>query len=136
MQVEIVSAEKAIYSGEASAIFAPAANGEVGIYPRHAEMIANLKPGHIRVVDASTNEETVIYTSGGVLEVQPHLVTVLSDTAERAADLDEQLVLEAKREAEELLQNQSADFDHAKARAELAELAAQLHSISKLRDKK
>lgn len=135
MQVEVVSTEKELFSGKASALFAPAERGEVGIYPKHSEMITTLNPGHIRIVDAETSEELIIYTSGGILEVQPAIVTVLSDTAHRAADLDEQKVLEAKRELEAQLQDQHADFDHAKARAELAELAAQLQSISKLRDR-
>lgn len=136
MKVEIVSTEKALFSGEASVLFAPAHKGEVGIYPRHSEMITTLNPGHVRVLSPEGDDESIIYISGGILEVQPNLVTILSDSAERAADLDEKLVLEAKRELESKLGDQHADFDHAKARSELALLAAQLQSISKLRQKK
>lgn len=136
MKVEIVSTEKSLFSGEASMLFAPAHKGEVGIHPRHSEMIATLNPGHVRVVSPENDEESIIYVSGGILEVQPNLVTILSDSAERAADLDEKLVLEAKHDLESKLGEQNADFDHAKARSELALLAAQLQSISKLRQKK
>lgn len=132
MQVAIVSAEKEIFSGEASALFAPAEGGEVGILPRHAELLAKLRPGQVRVQDAA-GEEQLIYVSGGILEVQPHVVTILSDTAERAADLDEAAVREAKQRAEQALADRAGDFDYAKAQAELAEAVAQLAAIEKLR---
>lgn len=132
MHVDIVSAEKAIFSGTVESLVAPAEGGEVGILPRHSEMLCLLKPGqvHIRLSDG---EEQLIYVSGGILEVQPHVVTILSDTAERAVDLDEAAALEAKREAEEALATRSAEFDYAKAQAELAEAVAQLRAIERLR---
>lgn len=134
LQVEIVSAERSIFSGEAAAVFAPAEFGEVGILPRHAEMLCRLKPGQVRLKPVENDgEEQVIFVSGGFLEVQPHMVTILSDTAERAADLDETAAQEAKRRAEQALADQSSDFDYAKARAELAEAVAQLQAIERLR---
>lgn len=136
MRVEIVSAEKAIFSGEASALFAPAEGGEVGILPRHAEMLTKLRPGQVRVQGVDGGEDQLIYVSGGILEVQPHLVTILSDTAERADDLDEAAVLEAKQRAEQKLADQAGDFDYAKAQAELAEAVAQLQAIQKLRNRR
>jgi F-type H+-transporting ATPase subunit epsilon len=133
MQVNIVSAEKEIFSGEAKALFAPAELGEVGILPRHAEMICRLRPGQVRIQMPDNEEEHVVYVSGGILEVQPHIVTILSDTAERAADLDEAAALEAKQRAEQALSDHASDFDYAKAQAELAEAVAQLRAIEKLR---
>jgi F-type H+-transporting ATPase subunit epsilon len=133
MQVDIVSAEKEIFSGEAKALFAPAELGEVGILPRHAEMICRLKPGQVRIQMPDSEEEQLIYVSGGILEVQPHVVTILSDTAERAADPDEAAAQEAKQRAEHAQSDQASDFDYAKAQAELAEAVAQLHAIEKLR---
>ena len=132
MQVDIVSAEKEIFSGEATALFAPAALGEVGILPRHAEMMTLLRPGQVRIKPVE-GEEMVIYVSGGVLEVQPHVVTILSDTAERAADLDEAAATEAKQRAERALADRSEDIDLARAQAQLAEAAAQLQAIERLR---
>ena len=132
MKVDIVSAEKEIFSGEASALFAPAALGEVGILPRHAEMMTLLRPGQVRIKPVE-GEEMVIYVSGGVLEVQPHVVTILSDTAERAADLDEAAATEAKQRAERALADRSEDIDLARAQAQLAEAAAQLQAIERLR---
>lgn len=133
IQVDIVSAEKEIYSGEASAVFAPAESGEVGILPRHAEMLCKLRPGQVRIQLPDSGEEQLIYVSGGILEVQPHVVTILSDTAERAADLDEASALEAKQRAEEALADRSGELDYARAQAELAEAVAQLQAIEKLR---
>lgn len=131
LRVEIVSAEREIYSGEANSVVAPASMGEVGIYPRHTPLITYLKPGEVRV-DAD-GEELSFYVSGGMLEVQPGQVTVLSDTAMRGADLDEAKAEEAKRRAEQALADRKADMDSAKALAELAEAAAQLRMIQKLR---
>ena len=131
LRVEIVSAEREIYSGEANSVIAPASMGEVGIYPRHTPLITYLKPGEVRV-DAD-GEELSFYVSGGMLEVQPGQVTVLSDTAMRGADLDEAKAEEAKRRAEQALADRKADMDSAKALAELAEAAAQLRMIQKLR---
>lgn len=134
MHVDIVSAEQEIYSGTAEMMFAPLSTGEVGVLPRHAPLIARLKPGEVRV-RTSNNEELQFYVSGGILEVQPHVVTVLADTAVRAKDLDEAAVLAAKQRAEEALKDRKDDIDYAKAQAELAQAVAQLRSIRKLRDK-
>ena len=133
MQVDIVSAEKAIFSGEAEALFAPAEMGEVGILPRHAEMLCRLRPGQVRIKLPEGADDQYIYVSGGILEVQPHRVSILSDTAERAADLDESAALEAKQRAEQALVDHAGDFDHARAQAELAEAVAQLQAIEKMR---
>lgn len=130
--VDIVSAEESIYSGTAQMVVAPAEHGEVGILPRHAQYISLLKPGEVRV-KATDTEEHNIFISGGMLEVQPHVVTILADTAVRAKDLDEAEALEAKRRAEEALADRKADFDYAKAQAELIEAAARLRMIEKLR---
>ncbi len=133
IHVDIVSAEKEIYSGSAEMVFAPLVNGEVGILPRHAPLLARMKPGEVRVRHG--NEELSFYVSGGLLEVQPHVVTVLADTALRAKDLDEAAALKAKERAEEALRNRQADLDYAKAQAELAEAIAQLRAIQKLRER-
>jgi F-type H+-transporting ATPase subunit epsilon len=133
LHVDIVSAEKEIYSGTAEMVFAPLATGEVGVLPRHAPLIARMKPGEVRV--RTSSEELQFYVSGGVLEVQPHVVTVLADTAIRAKDLDEAAAQEAKQRAEEALKDRKADIDYAQAQADLAQAVAQLRSIRKLRDK-
>jgi F-type H+-transporting ATPase subunit epsilon len=135
MHVDIVSAEAAIWSGTAHFVSAPAEMGEVGIMPRHNQLITRLKPGEVRVKPEGGGDDIFFYVSGGILEVQPHVVTVLADTAARARDLDEAAAIEAKRLAEEALANQQADFDYAKAQAELAEAVAQLRSIERLRKK-
>ncbi len=134
IKVDIVSAQTELYSGEATMVFAPAEYGEVGIAPGHAALLAGLNPGDVRVVTADGNEE-MIYVSGGILEVQPDAVTVLSDTAVRAADLDEAKVLEAKERAEKMLADRGAEIDETAARLELAQAAAQLQSLQKLRRK-
>lgn len=134
IQVDIVSAEKAIYSGEVEMVFAPAALGEVGIAPGHTPMVTSLTAGEVRVKHPDGTEES-FYVSGGMLEVQPKLVTVLSDTAQRAEDLDEAAILKAKEEAEKALHDREAKIDYAKALAENAELAAQLRAIQRLRRK-
>ncbi|HUV22097.1 MAG TPA: F0F1 ATP synthase subunit epsilon [Gammaproteobacteria bacterium] len=134
IQVDIVSAEEQIYSGEAYMVYAPAVMGELGIAPRHTPLISPLKPGEIRL-DVGDGKEEFFFISGGILEVQPHLVTVLSDTAIRADDLDEAAALEAKKRAEAALVDQKSDLDVAKARAELAAAAAQIAAIKKLRRK-
>ena len=133
LHVDIVSAEKEIYSGRAEMVFAPLVTGEVGVLPRHAPLLARMKPGEVRVRTAT--EELHFYVSGGLLEVQPHVVTVLADTALRAKDLDEAAALMAKERAEEALKNRQANIDYAKAQAELAEAMAQLRAIKRLRDK-
>ena len=132
IHVDIVSAESEIYSGQATMIHATAEMGELGIAPRHTPLVTRLKPGDIRVT-RDNGEEEIFYISGGILEVQPHLVTVLSDTAVRASDLDEAAAQEAKRRAEERIAGQQDEYDYARARAELAEAAAQLQTLQKLR---
>jgi len=132
IEVNIVSAEAQIYSGDAEMVFAPAVMGEVGIAPGHSPLMTQLGPGEVRVKHTDGNEEGY-YISGGMLEIQPHLVTILSDTAVRARDLDQAAAEKAKREAEEALSDRSAEVDYAKARADLAEAVAQLQAIERLR---
>ncbi|SDX46304.1 F-type H+-transporting ATPase subunit epsilon [Allochromatium warmingii] len=132
VHVDIVSAEGAIHSGQAAMVYATAEMGEVGIAPRHTAFISRLRPGDVRV-ENEQGEQEHFYVSGGMLEVQPHKVTVLADTAIRARDLDEAAALEAKRRAEDTLSGQKAEFEYAKAQAELAEAVAQLRAIEKLR---
>jgi F-type H+-transporting ATPase subunit epsilon len=136
VQIDIVSAEESIFSGMAEFIAAPAIMGEVGIYPHHAPMITALKSGSVRIKLADKSEEQLVFVSGGILEVQPGHVTVLSDTAIRGADLDEAKALAAKKSAEDAIKNKSAVIDFAKAQAELAQAMAQLQAIEKLRKKK
>jgi F-type H+-transporting ATPase subunit epsilon len=132
LHVDIVSAEAEVFSGTATMVFAPAEMGEVGIAPRHTPLLTRLKPGEIRV-QTQEGEEQSFFVSGGMLEVQPHIVTVLADTAIRATDLDEAQALEAKERAEKLLQDKSADIDYAKAQIELAQSIAELRAIQSLR---
>lgn len=134
IHVDIVSAEREIYSGLAEMVFAPAALGEVGIAPRHAQMITRLNPGEVRV-KVSNTEEHEFYVSGGMLEVQPHIVTVLADTAMRAKDIDEAAAKAAKLRAEEALSDKSGKIDYAKAQAELVEAVMQLKTLNRLRKK-
>ena len=136
MQVDIVSAEESLFSGVAEFVAAPSIMGEVGIYPRHAPMLTAIKPGSVRVKKAMSDEEEFFYVSGGILEVQPDVVTVLADTALRGADLDEAKALEAKHRAEEAMKNKDAVMEFAKAEAELAEAIAQLAAIEKLRKRR
>jgi F-type H+-transporting ATPase subunit epsilon len=133
VRVDVVSAEEEIFSGDAEFIAAPASAGEVGIYPHHAPMITTMKPGALRIKQPDVTEETLIFLSGGMLEVQPGLVTVLADTAIRGHDLDEAKAIAAKEAAEEAMKNRSTDMDFAKAQAELAEAVAQIQAINKLR---
>ncbi|MDP2787871.1 MAG: F0F1 ATP synthase subunit epsilon [Pseudomonadota bacterium] len=133
IHVDIVSAEASIYSGLAEYLVAPAEMGEVGVYPRHTPLLTRLKPGSVRIKSPDKAEEELIYVSGGILEVQPGVVTILSDTAVRGADLDEARALEAKRQAEEAMKNRTSLMDYAYAEAELAEAVAQLAAIQKLR---
>jgi len=134
LHVDIVSAEAEIFSGTATMVFAPAEMGEVGIAPRHAPLLSRLKPGEVRV-QTQEGEELSFFVSGGMLEIQPHVVTILSDTAIRADDLDEAQALEAKERAEKLLADRSADIDYARAQSELAQSMAQLAAIKKLRER-
>jgi F-type H+-transporting ATPase subunit epsilon len=135
IHVDIVSAEGAIYSGEATMVFASAREGDVGIAPRHAPLLTDLRPGDVRVQTPQSDEELHFYVSGGSLEVQPHLITVLADTVVRAADIDEAAALEAVRQAEEAIANREATMDWARAQAELAEAAARLRAIQRWRKK-
>jgi F-type H+-transporting ATPase subunit epsilon len=132
VHVDIVSAEKEIFSGLAEMVFAPAELGEVGISPRHAPFITRLKPGEVRV-KVSETESYPFYVSGGMLEVQPHLVTVLADTAIRAKDIDEAAAIEAKAKAEEALADKSGKIDYATAQAQLAQAIMQLRTLDRLR---
>jgi F-type H+-transporting ATPase subunit epsilon len=132
IHIDIVSAEKEIFSGLAEMVFAPAELGEVGIAPRHAPMITKLKPGEVRVKINAT-EDYPFYISGGILEVQPHLVTILADTAIRAKDIDEAAALHAKAKAEEALADKTGKIDYATAQARLAEAVMQLRTLDRLR---
>jgi F-type H+-transporting ATPase subunit epsilon len=134
MHVNIVSAEAEIFSGTVTQVFAPALMGEVGIFPRHTQMLTQLKPGEVRVVKENGDED-FFYVSGGMLEVQPHVVTVLSDTAVRAKDIDEAKAIEAKNRAEQALKDRKSDMDYARAEAELAEAIAKLQTIQRMRRK-
>lgn len=133
VHIDVVSAEESIFSGEAEFVVAPAGAGEVGIYPNHAPMITTIKPGALRIKQTAEQDETVIFISGGMLEVQPGMITVLADTAIRGQDLDEAKAIAAKEAAEEALRNRSAEIDYAAAQAELAEAVAQIQAIQKLR---
>ena len=132
IQVDIVSAEKEIFSGEAQMVFAPAIMGEVGIAPGHTPLVTKMSPGEVRVMDVDGNE-AAFYVSGGLLEVQPQIITVLSDTAERAEDLDEAAVIKAKEEAEKAINEKDSKIDYAKAQIALAEAAAQLQTLQRMR---
>lgn len=136
MHVDVVSAERSLFSGVVEFLVAPAAMGEVGIYPRHAPMITKIKAGSVRLKLPDRDEEELIYVSGGLLEVQPMVVTILADTAVRGKDLDEVKALEAKQRAEEAMRDRTAAIDYAQAQAELAEAVAQLHAIQRLRKQK
>ena len=130
----VVSAKESIDSGEISMLIATGVEGEVGILPGHIPFITLLKPGAMQIKTSNGNDE-MVYVSGGVLEVQPHLVTVLADTAVRANDLDEAKILEARRHAEQTLQNQKADIDTSAALAALAESLAQLQTLQKFKNR-
>ncbi|MDP1924087.1 MAG: F0F1 ATP synthase subunit epsilon [Thiobacillus sp.] len=133
IHVDIVSAEKTLYSGSAEVVIAPGQRGELGIYPRHTPLLTTLKPGSVRIKVPDQVEEELIYVSGGILEVQPNVVTILSDSAIRGADLDEAKALEAMRAAEEAMKDKAATIDYAQAQIELAQAVAQLAAIKKLR---
>jgi F-type H+-transporting ATPase subunit epsilon len=135
VQVDVVSAEESIFSGLAEVVIVPGVSGELGIYPRHSPLLTRIKPGSVRLKLPNEDVETLIYVSGGMLEVQPNIVTILADTAIRGADLDESRAIEAKRAAEEAMKNRTGDVDYAAAQAELAEAIAQLAAIQKLRHK-
>jgi len=131
---DIVSAEEEIFSGRVEMLIAAGLEGDLGVAPGHAPLLSALKPGPVRVIKQG-GEEEVFYVSGGYLEVQPNVVTILSDSAQRAADMDEAAALEAKQAAEKELANQSGDFDYSRAASQLAEAAARLRTIQQLRSK-
>jgi F-type H+-transporting ATPase subunit epsilon len=135
IHVDVVSAEESIYSGEATFVALPGEAGELGIYPRHTPLITRIKPGSVRVEVLGGGEE-FIFVAGGILEVQPNRVTVLSDTAIRGKDLDEEKANAAKREAEEALKNAKSEIDMARATSELAVMAAQIAALRKYRQKR
>ena len=135
IRVDVVSAEELIFSGEARFVALPGEAGELGIYPRHTPLITRIKPGAVRIEKADGTEEFV-FVAGGLLEVQPNSVTVLSDTAIRGKDLDEAKALSAKAAAEEALKNAKGDIDIAMAQSELAVMAAQTAALRKFRSKK
>jgi F-type H+-transporting ATPase subunit epsilon len=132
LHVDIVSAEKELFSGTVEMVTAPGEMGELGILPRHSQLLTRLKPGQVRV-RLQGGEEQLFYVSGGLLEVQPSLVTILSDTAERAKDLDEAAASAAKQRAEQVIADSRSEFEFARAKAELAEAIAQLQTIERLR---
>ena len=135
LQVNVVSAEESIYSGRARFVALPGESGELGIYPRHTPLITRIKPGSVRIQDENGDEQ-LIFVAGGILEVQPNVVTVLSDTAIRGKDLDESKALAAQKEAEEALKSAKTEFDVALAQSELAIMAAQLAALRKYRQKR
>ena len=135
IHVDVVSAEESIFSGAARFVALPGEAGELGMYPRHTPLITRIRPGSVRIERADRKEEFV-FVAGGLLEVQPDCVTVLSDTAVRGKDLDEEKANEAKRAAEEALKNAKSDLDLAKAQSELAIMAAQIAALRKFRQKK
>ncbi len=135
IQVDVVSAEEAIFTGLAKFVALPGESGELGILPGHTPLITRIKPGAVRI-QPENGEEELVFVAGGILEVQPHKITVLADTATRGHDLDEAKALEAKRLAEEAMANRTSDIDFARAQSEFAIAAAQLAAITKLRKKR
>jgi F-type H+-transporting ATPase subunit epsilon len=135
IRVDVVSAEESIFSGEAKFVALPGEAGELGIYPRHTPLITRIKAGSVRIEKADGSEEFV-FVAGGILEVQPSGITVLSDTAIRGKDLDEEKANAAKAQAQEALKNAKSDIDLAKAQSELAVMAAQIAALRKYRQKK
>jgi F-type H+-transporting ATPase subunit epsilon len=133
IHVDVVSLVESIYSGEAEFVVLPGVMGELGVYPKHTPLITQIKPGEVRIKPAGQHEEQIVFVQGGFLEVQPDVVTVLSDTAIRARDLDEAKALEAKQRAEEAMQNKTSKEEIAKAEGELAGALAQLAAIRRLR---
>ena len=133
IRIDVVSAEESIYSGDAEFVVLPGIMGELGIYPRHAPLITKIKAGTVRIKLPGQDEEVLVYVQGGILEVQPTHINVLSDTAIRAADLDEAKVLEAKRQAEQAIAARTEKQEIATAEAELAAIGAQLQAIQRLR---
>lgn len=133
VHVDVVSAEELIFSGLAEIVIVPGEMGELGIYPRHTPLLTRIKPGSLRIKRPDQADDELIYVSGGMLEVQPDLVTILSDTAIRGKDLDEARAMEAKQAAEESMKNRTSDLDYAQAESELAQALAQLRMIQQIR---
>ncbi|MEO8598535.1 MAG: F0F1 ATP synthase subunit epsilon [bacterium] len=136
IHVDVVSAEESIFSGEAEFVALPGESGELGIYPKHTPLITRIKPGTVRIKLVDRAEEECVFVAGGILEVQPNVVTVLADTAIRGADLDEAQATEAKKRAEEAMVNKESKIDYAKAQIELAIAIAQLAAIERLRKRR
>jgi F-type H+-transporting ATPase subunit epsilon len=134
LRLDIVSAEREIFSGQTEMVFVTGIMGELGIAPGHAPLLTALKPGNVRAL-LSNQEEEVFYISGGMLEVQPYIVTVLADTVVRASDIDEAAALEAKEKAEKILAQKNTEVDFARASAELAEAIAQIQAARKLKQR-
>ena len=135
IHVDVVSAEESIYSGEAEFVVLPGIEGELGIYPRHTPLFTQIKPGAVRIKQPGVAEEVLVFVQGGFLEVQPHKVTVLADTAIRAHDLDEVKALEAKKKAEEAMANKDSSTNLATAQAELSIAMAQIEAIRKFKNR-
>ncbi len=135
IHIDVVSAEEAIFSGEAEFVVLPGEAGELGIYPRHTPLITRIRPGSVRIKLPGQAEEELVFVAGGVLEVQPGIITVLADTAIRGHDLDEAKARDAQQRAQEAMHNQSGKMEYARALAEFAEASAQLAAIRKLRKK-
>ncbi len=135
LQVDVVSAEESIFSGEAKFVALPGEMGELGIYPRHTPLITRIRPGAVRITRADSGEEEFVFVAGGILEIQPGTVTVLADTAIRGHDLDEAKAAEAKKLAEEAMKNAASDIDFAKAQSEFAAMAAQIAALRRFRKK-
>src|SRR5262245_34529151 len=133
IHVDVVSAEESIFSGEAEFVVLPGEAGELGIYPRHTPLITRIKPGSVRIKTAGSDQEELIFVAGGILEVQPNVVTVLADTAIRGNDLDEAKALDARQRAEEALRNATSKQEIATVEGEMAMLAAQLAAVRRLR---
>lgn len=133
IHVDVVSAEQLLFSGAAEFVIVPGERGELGVYPRHTPLVTRLKPGSVRVKLADQAEEELIYVNGGLVEIQPDVVTIMSDSGIRGKDLDEAKAQEAKRAAEEAMRNKTGAMEIAQAQAELAEAVAQLAAIQKLR---
>ena len=135
IHVDVVSAEESIFSGEARFVALPGEAGELGIYPRHTPLITRIRPGAVRITRADNDQEEFVFVAGGILEIQPGIVTVLADTAIRGKDLDEAKATEAKRLAEDAMKNAKSDIDFAKAQGEFAAMAAQIATLRKYRKK-
>jgi F-type H+-transporting ATPase subunit epsilon len=133
--VDVVSAEASIFEGEAEFVALPGESGELGIYPQHMPLITRIRPGAVRIKVANRADEEFVFVAGGILEVQPHRVTVLADTAIRGKDLDEAKAAEAVKKAQEAMANAKSDIDFAMAQSEFAVMAAQIAAIQKFRKK-